>query len=330
MSTPLQLLRTYNTTDAQMLSFSRVVHANYTTDLANFTAFDADLDAGVGIDLLTAIDAAEDFSSDAQLIDVVAQATLDLEAKMKECRDFFQGMKYFIEKAFPNKPGTWNEFGYNDYRDSRNVQTRMIQFMFDLHETATKYSNALTGVNLPGVQITLIQTLATQLQTLNTAQEKLKGARFTASNDRVILLNDCWGKVQNIRNAAKTLYANNWGKWQLYLLPWGGEGQPPTQPEEITGTVPYNETVNIVVPDLLPESVLTLTNIGAVALRFCGGEVSDVDCGVDGVVLNTGDSQAVALQDIAPVGSTPAFLNVSNTVGPVGSPEGEYSVIKVS
>ena len=330
MSDSIQLIRTFGTSDAQMLSFARVVHANYTDDLADFTAFDADLDAGVGIDLLTAVDAAEDFSSDNQLIDVVAQATLDVEEKMKECRDHFQSMKYFIQKAFPNKPSVWNEFGYNDYDSSRKNHDYMIQFMHDLHETATKYITELSAANFLTGQYNQILTLTNQLQTLNTAQEQLKGGRGTASNDRIILLNDCWGKAQIIRNAAKTLYVNNWGKWQLYLLPWGGEGQPPTQQEEITGTVPYGETVNIAVPDLLPESVLTLTNIGAVALRFCGGEVSDVDCGVDGAVLNTGDSQAVALQDIAPVGSTPAFLNVSNTVGPVGSPEGEYSVIKVS
>jgi hypothetical protein len=330
MTTPIQLIRTYNTSDSQMLEFARVVHANYVADLADFTAFDADFDAPVGATLLTAIDAAEDFSSDGQLIDIVAQATLDVEAKMKECRDFFQGMKYFIEKAFPNKPGTWNEFGYNDYQSSRQVQARMIQFMIDLHETATKYATPLQNANMAGAQIAMISTLATQLQTLNTAQEKAKGERSTGTNDRVLLLNDCWAKVQSIRNVAKACYVNNWGKWQLYLLPWGGEGETPAPPEEITGTVPYDTTVNIPVPSLLPTSVLTITNTGAVDLRFCAGEVSGVDCGITGIVMIPGDSQAVTLQDLAPVGTTPAFLNVSNTVGPPGSPTGEFSVIKVS
>ncbi len=313
-----------------MFEFSRLVHGYLVTDLADFTAFDPDLDAAWAANYLTTIDNAESFSSDNQLIDVQAQLTLDVEAKMKECRDFFQGMKYFIEKAFPNKPGTWNEFGYNDYQRSRQVQSRMIQFMLDLYESATKYTTQLTAANFDAAKITQIQTLAQELQTLNTQQESAKGGRSTASNDRVILLNQVWEMTQTVRSAAKVMYMNNWGKWQLYLLPWGGEGQPPIESEEIVGTVAYGNTLNIAVPSLSASSVLTLTNTGPTSLRFCGSEVAGMDCGADGVILIAGDSTAINLQDIAPVGSNPSFLNVSHTVDTPGSPDGEYSVVKVS
>lgn len=151
-----------------------------------------------------------------------------------------------------------------------------------------------------------------------------------ASNDRVILLNDCWRKVQEVRKCAKAAYVNNWGKWQLYLIPWGGDGEAPTGGDEFTGTVPHGSTVSVAIPDLLPTSVLTLANTGNVIMRFCGSETIAKDYASDGILLNPGDSQAVTLQDIAPVGSTPAFLNVSNTVAPPGSPVGEYSVTKIS
>src|SRR5690606_15025936 len=120
-----------------------------------------------------------------------------------------------------NKPGTWNEFGYNDYEKSRQVQSRMIQFMLDLYETATKYSTELVAANFTAPQITQIQTLAQALQTANTVQEQAKGSRSTASNDRVILLNEAWNIAQTVRSAAKVIYMDNWGKWQLYLLSWG-------------------------------------------------------------------------------------------------------------
>lgn len=88
-------------------------------------------------------------------------------------------------------------------------------------------------------------------------------------------------------------------------------------------------TVTLVVPDLVATSVITLTNTGGPSLRFCGSEVAGVDCGVDGVILAGGDSIAITLQNIAPVGSNPTFLNVSHTVDIPGSPDGEYSVTKV-
>lgn len=330
MSKPKRILRLFGASDAQMLEFARLVHNYATTDITDFTNFDPDFDPAYFDDFLTAIENAENFSSDNQLIDVLAQLTLDVEAKMKECRQFFQAMKHFIEKAFPNKPGTWNEFGYNDYDRSRQVQVRMIQFMLDLHESATKYSTQLIDAKFDATRIAEIQTLAQELQTLNTQQEAAKGGRSTASNDRVILLNHAWAITQFVRKAAKIIYMNNWGKWQLYLLPWGGEGTPPQNPEEITGTVAYGTTVNIPVPDLQPSSVITITNTGDVEMRFCGSETAGVDCGGDGIVLGAGDSQAVTLQEIAPASTTPAFLNVSHTVAPPGSPDGEYSVIKVS
>lgn len=330
MSTPKRILRNYGASDSQMLQFARLVHSYMETDLADFTAFDPDFDAPWAAELLTAIDNAENFSSDNQLIDVVAQLTLDVEAKMKECRQLFQGMKYFIEKAFPNKPGTWNEFGYNDYDRSRMVQARMIQFMLDLHESATKYETQLVAANFDIAKITEIQTLAQELQALNTQQESAKGDRATASNDRVILLNHAWQLVQTVRKASKVIYVNNWGKWQLYVLPWGGEGGTPQPDEEIVGTVPYGTTLQIQVPDLQATSVLTITNTGDTSLRFCGSTTPGMDCGADGTVLSSGDSIAISLQDLAPMGSTPTHLNVSHTVDAPGSPDGEFSVIKVS
>lgn len=329
MSKPNRILRNYGASDAQMLEFARVVHGYQVADLADFTAFDPDFDAPWAASFLTAIENAENFSSDNQVIDIVAQLTLDVEAKMKECRQFFQGMKFFIEKAFPNKPGTWNEFGYNDYGRSRANQARMIQFMLDLHESATKYTTQLTDANFDAVRIAEIQTLAQELQALNTQQEAAKGGRSTASNDRVILLNHAWSMTQTVRKAAKVIYMNNWGKWQLYNIPWGGEGQPPQQPEEIVGTVPHGQVVGVVIPGMTNSSTLTLSNIGQTAMQFCGSDNPGAPC-VAGLTLAAGDSVSVNILDITAPGVTPTLINVMNTIDPPGSPIGEYSIIRIS
>jgi hypothetical protein len=328
MSKPIKISRLFSASDAQMLEFARVVHGYNVTDLADFTAFDPDFDATWAASLLTAISNAENFSSDNQLIDVLAQLTLDVEAKMKECRQFFQGMKFFIEKAFPKKPGTWDEFGYNDYGRSRSNQARMIQFMLDLHESATKYATQLDNANFGATRIAEIATLAQELQTLNTQQESAKGGRSTASNDRVIMLNHAWAMTQTVRKAAKVIYMNNWGKWQLYNIPWGGEGQPPQQPEEIVGTVPYGVTLGVLIPSMQPNSVLTITNIGQTVMQFCGSDIAGNPC-PGGIVLAAGDSVAVNIQDITQPGITPTLINVMNTFHPTPV-DGEFSIVLVS
>jgi len=330
MTRPYQNFRFYGAPDSRMLDFSRSVHGYYVNDLPDFTSFDPDFDSLYGDAFLVAIGNAETYSSDNQLIDVLATATVEVEAKMKDCRDYFQHMKYFIEKAFPGNRTVWNEFGYNDYNRCRKVQVKMIQFMRDLHETATKYATQLATAHFDAPKILQIKTLADALQTANTTQESVRRGRSTGSYERVILLNAVWDICQNIRKAAKVIYANNWGKWQQYLIPWGGEGEVPEEQEEYTGSVAYGQTVNVIIAGLTADSVLTCTNTGEVVLKFCGSEFEGTVCNESGLELNPGDSQAVSLQEISPEGSNPLYLSVSNIIAPPGSPDGEYSIIKVS
>ena len=347
MAKPKKYLRPYNTSDAAFLEFARVVHGHFTDNLSDFTAFDADLDATFAGDYLQAIDDAQNFSSDFQVIDDLAQKTLDVEAKMVECRNFFQGMKYFIEKTFPTRPGTWNEFGYNDYSRARRQQNFMIEFMFDLYETATKYSTELTAAGFDGARITEIQTLAQQLQNANLLQEKAKGSRSTATNERAILLQTVWDIMTQIRKAAKVVYMNDWGKWQLFLLPWAGGGgagngssggddddddeQPPMQGAEFSGTVDSGTTKQIVIPGLSESSLLLLANIGSVPLTFCGGTMPNVACGLEGVSVPPGDSRSMHLHEIADqAGPSPSVLNVSHSTPDESGPQGEYSVTLLS
>lgn len=331
MASPIKLVRQFSGSDSQMLEFARVIHTHFTTDIADFTAFDADLDATYAGNFLTAIDNAENFSSDYQLIDALAQLSLDVEAEMTKCRKLYQGMKYFIEKAFPNRPGTWNEFGYNDYDRARKKQSEMIQFMLDLHESATKYATELDSAGFDASKVAEIQTYAQALQNANLAQEQAKGSRANLSEARIILLNSAWGMLQNIRKAAKVIYMDNWGKWQLYLLPWGGANEPPpTQPTEFTGVVGQGLTVVVAIPDLQPSTVLVLANTGPVPLRFCASIVSGADCGSDGVVVDPNDSLSIMFQDLAAQGVTPQYLNVSHTIAGQGSPDGEFEITKVS
>lgn len=231
--------KNYRTTNADMLAYARLIHSHYAAHVADFTAFDADFDAATGAALLAAIDAAQQHGSDTQHTGMLGQATQDAEDKMNECRRYFQGMKYFIERAFPDKPGTWAEFGYNDYLSSRSVRYLMIQFMIELHAVAVKYAAELAGVHFDAAQIAQIQTLANELQALHTQQEQEKGARSTATGDRTALLNECWRQVQRIRKLAMVMYADNWGLWQLYLLPWvvKARKEPVSEPQEGEGAL---------------------------------------------------------------------------------------------
>ncbi|MCO6495792.1 MAG: hypothetical protein J5I91_08960 [Bacteroidetes bacterium] len=97
--------------------------------------------------------------------------------------------------------------------------------------------------------------------------------------------------------------------------------------DEVVGTVPSDSTIVVTIPSLQPTSVLTLTNTGTMPLRFCGSDMPGIDCGIVGIILDSGQSITVALQDIAPASIVPVALNVSHTVAPPSSPVGNFSVV---
>ncbi len=326
MTNPNQIIRQFSTDDANLLQFSQTIHTVVQTNLTDFTDFDPEITAAFLIAFLGQITDTQNFSSDNQLIDVLAQNTMDVEDKMKECRDAFQLSKYYIEQTFPNKPGAWNEFGYNDYDTSRRSHEKMIQFMFDLHETCTKFEPLLIAKGFTAPKIANIFTLATELKAINSTQELSKGQRSHAANDRVLLLNTTWETCRRLCNAGKTIYYNNYGQYQYFLLPWGGDGgTPPPPSNEYNGTIVSGATLNIVIPNLLPTTVLTISNTGDFPLRFCSSDMAGLPC-PSGLDLNSGDSLAVTLSNLALPGIVPQFLNISNTIAPLGTPDGEYSI----
>jgi len=325
MTNPNKLLRSYGTDDAKMIQFSRTTKINLENNLAEFTSFDPDMDASFVTNFETTIDAIASFSSDNQLIDVQVQSTLDLEEKMKECRDYFQNMKYFIEKSFPSKTGTWAEFGYNDYDRVRGRSDSMILFMHVLFEVSTKYEAILTAAGFDATRIAKIETLTEELRDAKSLQEQSKGLRSTAANDRVIKLNELYDLTTRICNAGKAIFYQDYGRHQLFVLPWKSSGASSKQPVILHGVVSSEETAFIDLPDLSKESVLVLTNKGSEPLRFHGENAPGVDSG-GGIIIHPFDSQSVTFESISEDPTSATILNVSHNLSGPGSPEGSYEV----
>ena len=116
---------------------------------------------------------AENAPTDEQVVDAQANLTDAVEVTLKDCCNYFQSLKYKIEKAFPNQPGIWKEFGYDNYDDARQVPERMIVFMKVFHDVAasTKYKTTLIAAGFSQINIDDILTKRTALVDAKTAQE---------------------------------------------------------------------------------------------------------------------------------------------------------------
>lgn len=106
-----EIKRIYSGSDAGMLEKSKTIRGCFLEDKADFIAYDS-LFSDPFISMLNQkVEGAENIIQDNSIIDQQVQLTNAVNSAMEGCKNHFQTMKRFIERAFPNNKAVWNEFG---------------------------------------------------------------------------------------------------------------------------------------------------------------------------------------------------------------------------
>lgn len=225
-------IRIYNGSDADMIEASRVMHGLFLEDLSAFTNFDPIFNADFAALWINKINIAAGILNDIQPLGELSHLTKLVEMKLEECREYFQYVKYFIEKAFPGQREIWIQFGLNDYMGSRKSETKMIQLLGILYKGMIRYQTKLNEVGLSLAKIEQASELQTQLTSVNFDQEIAKKKRPTLTQERITALNDCFEYMQKVSRAGKIIFVKDYAKYNQYLLPYEKSGQPEKSAEE--------------------------------------------------------------------------------------------------
>lgn len=234
MSKTEEKVRNYSGSDADMIQASRVMHGLFVEDKSAFTNFDNGFTDPYAENWLQKIEAGTDVIQDSLYLSNQAELTKNVELKMTECRDFFQMMKYFIEKAFPDRKEIWTQFGVNDYEKARVSETKMIQFLGVLHKTATEFSAELIAAGFSQEKIDKIELLQKELINADYEQELSKKKRPAVTQERIEKLNECYQLMQKVSKAGKIIFANNRAKFDQYLMPNEKVVKKPEEPAPAT------------------------------------------------------------------------------------------------
>ncbi len=213
--------RKFNISYANALEYSKDMRNLFVSDLADFTAFDADLDAGFAAEWLAEILAAEGILTDETVVDEQTGLTNAVEMAMKKCRNCFQDVKYYTAKAFDNEEH-WpklNELGFDNYDKVRNSQAQLLLFMRNVHFVATKYADLLATVNFTAANLLEIKNVADALDTANQNQNRFIQERPGLTSIRVKAYNKFWDRVTLVARAAKRIYREDPDQFNKYLLP---------------------------------------------------------------------------------------------------------------
>lgn len=222
--------RTYSGSDADMIQASRVMHGLFVEDKAAFINFDGEFADPFAANWLQKISIANDVVQDSLYVSGLTELTKIVETKMEECKEFFQAMKYFIEKAFTDKMEIQVQFGTNDYEKARLSQTKMIQFLGLLNKTATQFKTELIAAGFSQDKIDRIAILQTELINADYEQEMSKKKRPAVTQERIEKLNDCYQWMQKVSKAGKIIFVKNHAKFDQYLLPVERSEKKPEEP----------------------------------------------------------------------------------------------------
>lgn len=262
---PIEVLRAYKGTDAEMAASARVFHGLLVSDLPKFTAFDSTITMAYADLFLTTIDNADTVVADTAVLDMQVQKTELIQTVMDVAKNKYADVKYFVQKAFPDSIATQNEFGLNDYERARKSPTQMIQFLDEMHKSSVKYQTQLLAKGFNADAVAEIQTIRTALQTANTNQEIFKKQRPKLTEERVIILNKCFAIVTEVNAAAQRVYKDDFAKRNQFVY----SASPASSSLEFNGEVLANTIKTAGTVPFAADTVFTFKNAGLVPLVFC-------------------------------------------------------------
>lgn len=239
--------REYTMEDLDMLQLAQVFHDNFVIDETAFVAAFPMLDAPFAANFQTAIDAADDIPSGAEVDSLIAVITEGLNNQMPLARAALQ-------KLFTYADLTWNSlaktdsFGKNRYGKARQSQIRIKELLELAHRQAEVAANKadLIASGYTQGDIDELETIMDEIDSLNRDQEDALSNRGIQTQVRVTAMNAVWEFMRQINKTSKVVFVDSPAKLDMYLLyPTTHSGLPKVQNLEVSVSSgsPYIATI---------------------------------------------------------------------------------------
>ena len=211
-----RIKRLYSVTDAKMCESAGVTYKFLEQDIAQFTAFNNNMNAAYLVEYSAAIQAAEVVVRDTSVKGEQAVKTETVEKVMEKARKKFKHVKFFVEKAFENSPGAQHEFGLYDYLKVRLNTTKMIGFLDLMHTVCVTHSAPLIAAGFSAAGIAEIETIMHELSASSLQQHAAKKERPVLTDERIITLNKCYSIMAQVNAAAQLVFSDDFAKQKQY------------------------------------------------------------------------------------------------------------------
>ncbi|HMK07146.1 MAG TPA: hypothetical protein VK476_06430 [Flavobacterium sp.] len=225
---PKTVFRNYSGNDALMCGSARTTYGLFILGMAEFTAFDSTLDAAYALEYFSDLTKAETVVRDYVVRSRQMTKTENALSVLDVARAKYNEIKYFAQKTFRDSAATLIEFGFEDYAKARRNQIMMSELLTVMHAACQKYAVPLIASGYSQAAIDAILPLREELIQKNTGQKMAQKERPKLTEDRIILLNNCYSGMMTLMAAAQLVYATDYAKQQQFVYRTKG---PQTQNE---------------------------------------------------------------------------------------------------
>lgn len=212
--------RRYNMEDSMMLQKARTSCALMLQDLAVFSAFDPNLNAAFATEWENELNSGNAIPNDELFRDQLQITSNELKQHIKLCRKKYNEFKYFVLRAYPTDAAMQQAFGLKEYTTHTRSAINLAEFLLTMHTIA--FNNKATliqpHVGYTEAGIEEIKTLQETLIERIIALSVKKNEQHSSTNERIELFNKVYGKFALVASAAKIIYANNFAKYEQYLI----------------------------------------------------------------------------------------------------------------
>lgn len=209
----------FNLTQDVLVQYAGTIVGHLSSDLADFTAFDGDLNQDK-VDQMNAI--IEWFlaeGGDQSVKSNLAERTAAVMAELTACRRLYNQLRYWVIKSFADNKTIQRTFGIGRISRIADNQSQMVLFMSALHQQVAKHRTALEDTGAPAALLDEVAVRAEALREANEAQEMMKGSRTVDTSNRVNQLNELFLHTRHFNTAAEYVYFDDPAKRDLYRPP---------------------------------------------------------------------------------------------------------------
>jgi hypothetical protein len=305
---------------ADLISLGRLIYGYLAQDIGAFSAFDGQRFAAQYLaDFDATYTAARDMPSDETILDQQTIYTATIEEKMEAARKLYRNTKYFIKKAFENKPSIMNEFGANNYDDSRKSVPDMVLFLGNLNYTLNKYAAQMTTAGYNMAQANDIVTLRNELETAKYEQASFQSERKRYTQERIEKLNALYQFITETCEAGKLIYEDDMAMYAKYVLPSvATSNRPPIK------TIGAN-SITAVYNNMVEDSFYKISNEGQVNLTFYVAANASQTVPPAAIEILSNDNRTLQGRDLGATATEKNLIVWNNT-----NTDGKYRIEEMS